>query len=119
MSKQRHDRSFNPFIRTMTPRKTILKELSRADSDAGVTYVRPSAIPGFSDRPEKYQKAVNELLKDRLLEGRPDDEGHMAIAINRHRQADVEKELRPVWAKPGLWLTIFVLAAAAGAAVTL
>lgn len=102
----------------MSPRKTILKELARAESDAG-TYVRPSTIPGFSKEPEKYQKAVNELLSDRLLEGRKDEEGHMAIAINQHRRKDVEKELKPVWANPVVWVALLLAVVAAGAAVSL
>lgn len=101
----------------MSPRKTILKEVSRAASGSDRTYVRPNAIPGFDREPEKYQKAVNELLSARLLEGRKDEEGHMAIAINEHRRADVEKELRPVWARPTLWLTLVALVAALGAVV--
>lgn len=103
----------------MSPRKTILREVSRAASGSSRAYVRPSNIPGFESEPEKYQKAVNELLSARLLEGRKDEEGHLAIALNEHRRADVEKELRPVWARPGLWLTLVALVAALGAAVTI
>ena len=103
----------------MSPRKTILRELARAESGAGTAYVRPSTLPGFSKEPEKYQKAVNELLSDRLLEGRKDDEGHMAIAINQHRRKEVEKELKPVWASPILWVALLLAVVAAGAAVTL
>lgn len=102
----------------MSPRKTILKELSRAESGSGTSYVRPSAIPGFSDKPEKYQKAVNELLSDRLLEGRKDEEGHMAIAINQHRRADVEKELKPFWTRPTVWAAVVALVAIAGVVAT-
>lgn len=95
----------------MSPRKTILKELSRAE---GPTYTRPSEITGFSAAPDKYQKAVNELLSDRLLEGRKDDEGRMTIAINEHRRADVAKEIRPIWAHPAVW-TLAVVLGGAGA----
>jgi len=102
----------------MSPRKTILMELSRAGSGSDPAYIRPSTIPGFSSQPEKYQRAVNELLSDRLLEGRKDEEGHMAIAINRHRRADVEKELKPVWARPAVWAALVALVAAAAAVVT-
>lgn len=102
----------------MSPRKTILRELARAEAGSGTQYVRPSSIPGFSKEPEKYQKAVNELLSDRLLEGRRDEEGHMAIAINQHRRKDVEKAIKPVWASPIVWIAL-VLLAAAGVAATL
>jgi hypothetical protein len=92
----------------MSPKKTILKELARGGTSS---YTRPSSISGFSEAPDKYQKAVNELLQARLVEGRKDDEGHMAIAINEHRIADVNRELRPVWARPSVWALIAVLAA--------
>ena len=90
----------------MSPRKTILKEV-----DSAGTYTRPSTIPGFSNAPDKYQKAVNSLLQDRLLEGRKDDEGHMTITINEHRRADIRKELRPIWAHPAVLAAIVVIAA--------
>lgn len=99
----------------MSPRKTILRELSRA----GSTYSRPAAIRGFSDAPDKYQKAVNELLSARLLEGRKDDEGHMTIAINTHRQKDVLREIRPVWARPGVWAVIILLVAVVAVGINL
>jgi hypothetical protein len=95
----------------MSPRKTILRELSRVRRGSGPTHARPSTIAGFSDDPRKYQKAVNQLLQARLIEGRGDDEGHMAIAINEHRLADVKRELRPIWARPAVWAVIAVLAA--------
>lgn len=101
----------------MSPRKTILRELSRAHQQAGGNgfFTRPSSITGFSARPDKYQKAVNELLQDRLVEGRKDAEGHMTIALNEHRMGDVRRELRPLWARPALWLVIVLLVAAFGA----
>ena len=103
----------------MSPRKTILREVSRAASGSTRSYIRPAAIPGFAREPEKYQKAVNELLGDRLLEGRKDEEGHMAIALNEHRRADVDKELRPVWARPGAWAALFTAVAVVGILATL
>lgn len=103
----------------MSPRKIILRELARAEAGSGTQYVRPSTLPGFAQEPEKYQKAVNELLSDRLLEGRKDEEGHMAIAINQHRRKDVDKEIKPVWASPFLWIVIVLVAVAGGVAATL
>ena len=100
----------------MSPRKTILRELAQAGDD---TYTRPSTIAGFATAPDKYQKAVNELLQARLVEGRKDDEGHMAITINQHRRKDVDRELRPVWAHPAIWAFVLVAVAAAGAAVAI
>jgi len=101
----------------MSPRKTILRELSRTHQQAseGPSFTRPSSIAGFSEQPDKYQKAVNELLQARLVEGRKDTEGHMTIALNQHRMSDVRRELRPLWARPALWVVIVLLVAAMGA----
>lgn len=99
----------------MSPRKTILRELSQA----GSTYTRPTAISGFTDAPDKFQKAVNELLSARLLEGRKDDDGHMTIAINTHKQKEVQRELRPVWARPAVWAVVLILVAVVAVGVNL
>ena len=71
--------------------------------------MRPSTITGYDEKPGEFQKAVNKLLGDRLIEGRTDDEGRITISVNDHRLAEVRKELRPVWAQPGIWLTAAVL----------
>ncbi|MGB1779585.1 MAG: hypothetical protein ACPHQP_08540 [Longimicrobiales bacterium] len=97
----------------MSPRKTILRELDHAG-----TYTRPATISGFSTAPDKYQRAVNAPLKDRLLEGRTDDEGHMTITIKERRRADVRRELRPIWAHPAVLATL-VLIAAVGAGLAI
>ncbi len=99
----------------MSPRKTILRELSRGEAAAGSTYTRPSSIDGFSEAPEKYQKAVNELLQSRMVEGRKDDEGNMTIALNEHRMPDVKRELRPIWARPAIWVAVILIVVAVGA----
>lgn len=101
----------------MSPRRTILRELSRSASGSG-SFTRPSSIRGFSEHPDRYQKAVNELLQSRLVEGRKDDEGHMTIAINEARRTEVERELRPFWARPSLW-AMLVLVAAVGAGLSI
>ncbi len=99
----------------MSPKKTILRELARVDENQ---YTRPSSIRGFSEAPEKYQKAVNELLQERLLEGRKDDEGHMAIAINQHGRKEVDRHIRPVWAHPAIWaVLVAIVAIGAGLAI--
>lgn len=105
----------------MSPRKTILRELSRAheQSPADPAYRRPSAIQGFSAQPDKYQKAVNELLAARLVEGRKDAEGNMTIAINTHRMQDVKRELRPIWARPAVLAAVLVIVAVVGAALAI
>lgn len=96
----------------MSPKKTILRSLSRAyDEDRGATLTRPAHIPGFTQDPERFQKAVNELLKERLIEGRRDDEGHMAVALNGHRLQDVRRHIRPLWANPAVWAATAVVGA--------
>ena len=97
----------------MSPRKTILRQLSQVRESASPSeaHTRPSTIPGFNDEPEKYQRAVNELLKDRLVQGQKDDEGRMTIALNAHRLEDVRKELRPMWSRPALWAVVAILIA--------
>jgi hypothetical protein len=96
----------------MTPKKTILRALSRSyDPSGGASHVRPATIAGFAAEPERYQRAVNELLRARLIEGRKDDEGHMAIALNAQRMDDVRRQLRPAWAHPAIWAAALLLGA--------
>ena len=89
----------------MSPRKTILQELNERHSDEGNRrYTRPSAMRGFGRDPSKYQRAVNGLLEERLIDGKKDDEGRVVIALNPGRLATVKKELRPWFARPMIWL---------------
>jgi hypothetical protein len=100
----------------MSPRKTILRELSRQYQEHGCESLkRPTEIPGFGQAPEKYQSAVNRLLRDRLIEGRKDGEGRMALALNEHRIGDVKRELRPLWARPATWAVLVLVAVVVGA----
>jgi hypothetical protein len=100
----------------MSPRKTILRALSRQyEQNSDQVLTRPADIGGFGKNPEKFQKAVNKLLQDRLIEGRKDHEGHMALALNSHRVGDVRRELRPLWARPSLWAVVILVAVAVGA----
>jgi hypothetical protein len=100
----------------MSPRKTILRELSRQYQEHGSESLkRPSEIQGFGKAPEKYQGAVNRLLQDRLVEGRKDGEGRMALALNEHRIGDVKRELRPLWARPAMWAVLALVAVVVGA----
>ena len=99
----------------MSPKKAVLKALSDKHQREGVGgLVRPASIPGFQESPDKFQKTINELLKDRLIEGMKDDEGRMALALNTHRLREVEKELRPVWAHPAFIALLALMAALAG-----
>ena len=99
----------------MSPKKTILRELSQSyETNGGDHFTRPATIDGFSQEPDKYQKAVNELLAARLVDGHKDQEGNMVVAINAHRLPDVKKELRPAWAHPAVWVVLVLVVAAAG-----
>ncbi len=89
----------------MSPRKTILRELDQLHSDKGNgRYARPSAIRGFDEQPSKYQKAVNGLLNERLVDGKKDEEGRIVIALNPSRLVTVRRELRPWFSRPTIWL---------------
>jgi len=99
----------------MSPKKRILRTLAdQQEKGDPAPPVRPSAIPGFDEAPEKYQQTINSLLKDRLIEGFKDQEGKMAISLNTHRQQDIRRLLRPAWAHPVVLLVILTLFAAAG-----
>jgi len=98
----------------MSPKKRILSELRSAlDRSPEAVHVRPPSLPGFAADPEGYQTAVNDLLRLRLVEGRRDAAGHMTIALNEHRRADIERMLRPVWTRASLWAVGATLLAAA------
>ena len=102
----------------MSPKKAILRALqSASDEEARDAHLRPPQITGYADRPERYQEAVNELLRQRLVEGRKDADGHMTIALNEHRRQDVERLLRPIWARPATWASAVLLLAAVGVGV--
>lgn len=98
----------------MTPKKKILKTLTTAYEHTGPgTLMRPATIPGFGEKPEKYQQAVNSLLQERLIEGMKDCEGRMAITINAQRIEDIKKSLRPFWFHPAFLAGLGAILAAA------
>jgi hypothetical protein len=96
----------------MSPKKTILRAVRGAsERDPGAPHVRPPTIPGYGTRPHRYQAAVNELLQARLLEGHKDADGHLTIALNEARRREVERLLRPLWARPVAWALLALLVA--------
>jgi hypothetical protein len=99
----------------MSARRIILRELSKRHAEGGNGYTRPGAIAGFEEQPGRYQEAVNKLLQERLINGTKDAEGRLAIAINTHRLADVQKELRPWYARAATW--VVALGAAVAVAI--
>jgi hypothetical protein len=88
-----------------TPRRHILRELTTS------SFIRPADLPGYGRAPDRYQAAVNDLLRERLIEGRTDGDGRMSIALNAHRLADVRKALQPAWTRPSIWVAAAVAAA--------
>jgi hypothetical protein len=98
----------------MSPKKKILKTLAIAYEHTGPgTLMRPATIPGFGEKPEKYQQAVNHLLQERLIEGMKDPDGRMAITINEERMGEVKKNLRPLWLHPAFMAALGLLLVAA------
>lgn len=96
----------------MSPKKAILRALQGAsERHQGELHLRPPQIPGYAERPERYQEAVNELLQARLVEGRKDADGHLTIALNEHRRGEVERLLKPLWARPAAWAALALLVA--------
>jgi len=99
----------------MSPKRNILKALSECQEGEGSErLLRPSTIPGFEQAPEKYHQTINTLLKDRLIEGIKDAEGHLAISLNTHRAVEVRRILRPIWAHPAILTLLALFAAVAG-----
>jgi hypothetical protein len=101
----------------MSTRRTILRELSSRHQNGNGGYTRPGSIAGFEQQPSAYQAAVNALLQERLINGTKDNEGRLAIALNTQRMADIQKELRPWFSRPGIWIAALLLVGAAGALV--
>lgn len=99
----------------MSPKKTILRALDQIHATDPGCFTRPGSIDGFSANASRYQAAVNDLLKERLIDGRRDEEGHMAIALNPHRAADVRRQLRPFFARPAAWVVAVLLSVVAAA----
>jgi len=97
----------------MSPRRTILRELKLHRGNGGDGYIRPAAIRGFDADPSRYQSAVNDLLREQLINGRKDEDGRLAIALNERRLPEVRRELRPLWARPGVWLALIAVSAGA------
>ena len=50
------------------------------------------------------------LLEERLIDGKKDEEGRIVIALNPGRLATVQKELRPWFARPTIWLGAIAVA---------
>lgn len=98
------------IARVMSPRKTILRELSQKGAGA---FARPSDIQGFQSNAPKFREAVNVLLKEQLISGAQDDTGKLVVTINEQNASRVRRELRPWFARPLVWGTAMGIAALA------
>jgi hypothetical protein len=86
----------------MSTRRIVLRDLASRHESGNGGYTRPMHIPGFSKQPARYQAAINALLQERLINGTKDGDGHLAIAVNTQRLADVRKELRSWYTRAAL-----------------
>lgn len=93
----------------MSPRKSILRHLESAHEQDPNTYTTPRDITGFDPADPKHTQAVNQLLKDRLINGVKAPDGGMAIALNAVKISAVRKALRPWYADPRLWMMAFIV----------
>ena len=104
----------------MSPKRTILRTLSRNFHESGPGILtRPSHIPGFQEKPDRYQQAINGLLQSRLIEGTKDPEGRMAITLNPMQLDAVRKELRPLWGHPFFWAAVAITMVLAGVGLSI
>lgn len=95
----------------MSARRTVLRDLNGRHQTGNGAYTRPVNIAGFSAKPAQYQAAINTLLQERLINGTKDGDGHLAIALNENRLADVKKELRAWYVRPVAWVAAIALVA--------
>ena len=103
----------------MSPKKTVLRHLTELHEENGAEqYTHPGDIQGFDPEDSRCKEAVNQLLRDRYINGRKGADGGMVIALNVTRLRDVRREIRPWFATPLLWVGI-VLIAATGIAVSM
>jgi hypothetical protein len=64
---------------------------------------------GFDPGDPKHTHAVNQLLKDRLINGVKAPDGGMAIALNTGNLTAVRRALRPWYADPRLWMMAVIV----------
>ncbi len=107
------------LIKIMSPKKTVLRHLTELHEETGAEqYTHPGDIRGFDPEDSRCKEAVNQLLRDRYINGRKGPDGGMVIALNVTRLRDVRREIRPWFATPLLWVGI-ALIAATGIAVSM
>ena len=102
----------------MSPRKHILRHLQQVHSRNPGQLTPARGIQGFDPADPKHTQAMNQLLKDRLINGQKADDGGMAISLNPGNLAAVHRALRPWYAHPAVW-TAAVLAGGVGTASVL
>lgn len=93
----------------MSPRKSILRHLKRVHEQDPDGFTTPREIAGFDPGDPKHTQAVNQLLKDRLINGVKAPDGGMAIALNTGNLTAVQRALRPWYADPRLWMMAVIV----------
>lgn len=103
----------------MSPRKHILRHLQKVYRQNPTELTTTRSIAGFDPGDPKHTQAVNQLLKDRLINGQKAPDGGMAISLNPGNMAAVQRALRPWYANPAVWALLVVLGGLGTAGVLL
>lgn len=93
----------------MSPRKNILRQLEKSHRSQPGQLTRARDLSGFDPEDPKHTKAMNQLLKDRLINGMKAEDGGMALQLNSGNIAAVKKALRPWYLSPAFWAAALVL----------
>ena len=93
----------------MSPRKHILRHLQKVHRSNPGELTPARGIQGFDPADPKHTQAMNQLLKDRLINGQKAADGGMAIQLNPGNMAAVNKALRPWYANPALWAVVLLI----------
>ena len=103
----------------MSPRKHILRHLHEVHGQSPGELTSARSISGFDPGDPKHTEAMNQLLKERLINGQKASDGGMAISLNSGNLAAVNKALRPWYARPALWAVLVLVSGLGTAGVLL
>ena len=93
----------------MSPRKNILRQLEKTHQQAPGRMTAATSIDGFDPEDPKHTQAMNQLLRDRLINGMKADDGGMAIQLNTGNLSAVRRALRPWYMSPAFWTLLVVV----------
>lgn len=103
----------------MSPRKHILRHLREVHRQNPGELTPARSIEGFDPGDPRHTQAINQLLKDRLINGQKAPDGGMAISLNPGNMAAIHRALRPWYANPAIWAALLVLGGLGTAGVLL